>query len=625
VDSVGAGERFAFDATVAFGDTVAYSIRAGNRCFVSNNACVASGIRPALPSAPQQCAATNNLCDRVRVTWFWPSEYLNQNILGFRIYRRRPDMPSAPTDTFTALPRIGAVTFDDTDISLGINYIYSVAAYARCGETSGGCQATGVAPTAPGTPALVSPAEGASVELPVRLVWRPRPRTTSYRLEVATDPEFADAILDTSLADTACTIVRVDTLGAFLWRVRAANACGAGPPSAPRTFGVSSVPGLVVVSGSTDFAFGNGADTLFRDSVFVLENRWPGYLTWVVGDTLPWVDFTPPVGSLAPGERESVEVSIAAWLCGVALDESVFIETTPALPGHGPLGLRVSLAPPPRPVGDVDWDCLAGAGDAARIIEALLGDFLETEAESLGADANADGRITVSDVVFLGGRLLEEAAPGPRVEGVYELEFSNGPAPILEVSAGFPLRAALVFARGREGDLPAAEAIHPDHTLLRRDPATGELKLFWFTDGANPARRVPLLRLAPEAASSGLEIRRIELAGSEGALIRMFEPGSPVVLAPPARPLLGDVRPNPFNAHARVDFAIPEESAVRITVHDLRGSLVRTILDGPVPAGWREVDWSGDAEDGRAVASGVYFIRLEWGGEAATRRAVIVR
>jgi hypothetical protein len=208
---------------------------------------------------------------------------------------------------------------------------------------------------------------------------------------------------------------------------------------------------------------------------------------------------------------------------------------------------------------------------------------------------------------------------------VYELEFSNGPAPILEVSAGFPLRAALVFARGREGDLPAAEAIHPDHTLLRRDPATGELKLFWFTDGANPARRVPLLRLAPEAASSGLEIRRIELAGSEGALIRMFEPGSPVVLAPPARPLLGDVRPNPFNAQARVVFAIPEESAVRITVHDVRGSLVRTILDGPVPAGWREVDWSGDAEDGRAVASGVYFIRLEWGGEAATRRAVIVR
>ena len=78
--------------------------------------------------------------------------------------------------------------------------------------------------------------------------------------------------------------------------------------------------------------------------------------------------------------------------------------------------------------------------------------------------------------------------------------------------------------------------------------------------------------------------------------------------------------PNPTAGTARVAFALPEASTVRLAVFDVRGREVAVLEDGRLEAGRHEATL-----DGRPLAPGVYVLRLEADGEVLTRRATVVR
>jgi hypothetical protein len=83
--------------------------------------------------------------------------------------------------------------------------------------------------------------------------------------------------------------------------------------------------------------------------------------------------------------------------------------------------------------------------------------------------------------------------------------------------------------------------------------------------------------------------------------------------------------PNPFAASARIEFELPTPRPVRLTIHDVRGARVGTLASGLRAAGRHAVDWDGRDDRGRAVASGVYTLRLATGAETVVRRIVKVR
>ena len=60
-------------------------------------------------------------------------------------------------------------------------------------------------------------------------------------------------------------------------------------------------------------------------------------------------------------------------------------------------------------------------------------------------------------------------------------------------------------------------------------------------------------------------------------------------------------------------------------VHDVLGRTVRTLAQGPQPAGVHTVVWDGRDDDGRHVASGIYLGRLTAGAFAQSQRLVLVR
>jgi hypothetical protein len=81
-------------------------------------------------------------------------------------------------------------------------------------------------------------------------------------------------------------------------------------------------------------------------------------------------------------------------------------------------------------------------------------------------------------------------------------------------------------------------------------------------------------------------------------------------------------RPNPFDDGVLVQFALPERGWVRLDVLDVAGRRVRTLAAEFREGGAHRLRWDGRDEGGRAVAGGVYWLRLEHGGETLTRKAV---
>lgn len=78
--------------------------------------------------------------------------------------------------------------------------------------------------------------------------------------------------------------------------------------------------------------------------------------------------------------------------------------------------------------------------------------------------------------------------------------------------------------------------------------------------------------------------------------------------------------PNPFNPSTVIQYAIPVKSHVLLTVHNLLGQVVSTIVNGEQEAGLHEVKF-----EAINLASGVYLYRLEAGKFVQTRKLTLIR
>jgi len=69
--------------------------------------------------------------------------------------------------------------------------------------------------------------------------------------------------------------------------------------------------------------------------------------------------------------------------------------------------------------------------------------------------------------------------------------------------------------------------------------------------------------------------------------------------------------PNPFNPSTTIRFGLPETAQVSAVVYDLRGSVVQTLVNGQMEAGWHDLQWQ--PEQGVALNSAVYLVRIKAG------------
>jgi hypothetical protein len=97
---------------------------------------------------------------------------------------------------------------------------------------------------------------------------------------------------------------------------------------------------------------------------------------------------------------------------------------------------------------------------------------------------------------------------------------------------------------------------------------------------------------------------------------------SPGTGAAAAKISLAQNAPNPFSSTTSLSFSLPQSGPVSLSVYDVSGRLVSTLVDRPMDAGTHQVVWDGRDSGGSVVANGVYMLRLQAGGETLTRDMV---
>jgi hypothetical protein len=122
----------------------------------------------------------------------------------------------------------------------------------------------------------------------------------------------------------------------------------------------------------------------------------------------------------------------------------------------------------------------------------------------------------------------------------------------------------------------------------------------------------------------GLTLTQAIFSDQEGNLIKgeinyKGEKGVPTSFS------LSQNYPNPFNPETYIDFSVPVEQKVSLKIYNIRGQLVKTLINEVVKPGKQTVKWDGTDQDNQKVASGIYLYRLAIQTYSETKRMVLVK
>lgn len=101
--------------------------------------------------------------------------------------------------------------------------------------------------------------------------------------------------------------------------------------------------------------------------------------------------------------------------------------------------------------------------------------------------------------------------------------------------------------------------------------------------------------------------------------------GATLASGVPERSGFVNVQPNPFRPATTLRFATRAAGSVSLLVYDVRGTLVRTLVNEPLGPGFHATEWNGRNDADSSVAPGIYFARLVTGGSVETRKLVKIR
>ncbi|WP_457652691.1 Ig-like domain-containing protein [Rhodocaloribacter sp.] len=249
--------------------------------------------------------------------------------------------------------------------------------------------------------------------------------------------------------------------------------------------------------------------------------------------------------------------------------------------------------------------------------------FTYTIVDGFGATAQAAVTVTVAPV---------NDAPAPPVLTTPE----DGAALLIEGNPDDPLLIAWEPAEDPEGDevvyaweLAASSGF--DEVLHREDVGTvtqveidfGVVAALLTAQGVALNETVTFFhRIVASDGSAETPGAAFSVTLTRGAIVGVASEEEPSRLL-----ALAQNYPNPFAETTRIVFEVPagERGAVHLSVFDIQGRRVATLMHRPLPPGRHEVTWNGRADDGRPLASGLYLYRIEHGARQIVKTMTLIR
>lgn len=178
-------------------------------------------------------------------------------------------------------------------------------------------------------------------------------------------------------------------------------------------------------------------------------------------------------------------------------------------------------------------------------------------------------------------------------------------------------------------------AVEPGELMARQGSASlvlssapGNVDVALLGQGATIVGTGELARVTFRVLAAGdarVALRGADARDTRNEKVRLEVAGGTPGVTPVRATYLGANYPNPFHGSTTIPLGLAQAGPARLAVFDVAGRLVRTLVDGPLEAGPRVVEWDGRDDGGRAVASGFYVIRLTAPGDVRTRSVKIVR
>jgi len=83
--------------------------------------------------------------------------------------------------------------------------------------------------------------------------------------------------------------------------------------------------------------------------------------------------------------------------------------------------------------------------------------------------------------------------------------------------------------------------------------------------------------------------------------------------------------PNPFNPITTLHYDLPENSFVNITIYDMLGRKVKTLINETQDAGYRSIIWDATDNNGEPVSAGIYLYQIQAGEYMQTKKMVLLK
>jgi subtilisin family serine protease/subtilisin-like proprotein convertase family protein len=329
--------------------------------------------------------------------------------------------------------------------------------------------------------------------------------------------------------------------------------------------------------------------------------------------------------------RQLTENALAYLLASEGPATASIAGTVSLIDGEEPSGVTVSVGP---------QNAVTTGPDGAFLLDGLYGGTYTLTAEKEGY-ATSVQEVTVADGEALTGlevSLLLELELNYAVQPELPIPDANGAGitSTIDVTDGGTLAEITVdidLSHTFIGDLRVL-LTSPDGTTVTlhnrsggsSDDIVGNWPLTLNVDGPGA-----LDDLLGESIGGDWTLRVIDSVGGDSGTLHSW--GLNMVIpagltaagdVPVATRLLG-ARPNPFNPRTTVAFDLARGGEVELAVFDLRGRLVRRLVDGELPAGAHRVRWDGRDASGRESASGVYLVRLIAPDARALQKMTLVR
>jgi hypothetical protein len=289
--------------------------------------------------------------------------------------------------------------------------------------------------------------------------------------------------------------------------------------------------------------------------------------------------------------------------------------------------------------GDANLDGLISVGDCVRIVSSIIGRYVLNTREFDAADMNRDGRVNVSDLQNTIDWILEiptllaplsptplvsvELKKDPNTSGdiisislwgnietqaaafQYQLNYNSDRLEPLDAVPGDMLRNLRFDKSAADGKF---KGVFYDMGGSTFGPASGELVTFTFREKTG------------QFSPSDLNLSEFLIVDRGSALISTEIKGQL-----PSEYSLNQNYPNPFNSSTKISFDMPEDGQVELSVYDVLGRKVATLINETMTAGSHSINWDGRSQDGEIMATGVFFYRLQAKDFDETKRMLLVK